>query len=170
MHGVKSANYAINNCDLLILLGARVGDRAVTAISRLEGATVIHIDVDPAEIGKNLAATIPVVGDVKNILEQLLECVKNYDHYDWKQERFPCYPTSVEFLPNQSVTVNANMQKAVDTGNVDTFYGCFVEKLIMEDGRCVGLYARDAATGEYIKCNAAKGVICLLYTSDAADD
>ena len=86
MHGVKSANYAINNCDLLILLGARVGDRAVTAISRLEGATVIHIDVDPAEIGKNLAATIPVVGDVKNILEQLLECVKNYDHYDWKQE------------------------------------------------------------------------------------
>ena len=86
------------------------------------------------------------------------------EHYDWKQERFPCYPTSVEFLPNQSVTVNANMQKAVDTGNVETFYGCFVEKLIMEDGRCVGLYARDAATGEYIKCNAAKGVI--LSTGD----
>ena len=86
------------------------------------------------------------------------------ERYDWTQERFPCYPTSVEFLPNQSVTVNANMQKAVDTGNVDTFYGCFVEKLIMEDGRCVGLYARDAATGEYIKCNAAKGVI--LSTGD----
>ena len=86
------------------------------------------------------------------------------EHYDWKQERFPCYPTSVEFLPNQSVTVNANMQKAVDTGNVQTFYGCFVEKLIMEDGRCVGLYARDAATGEYIKCNASKGVI--LSTGD----
>ena len=86
------------------------------------------------------------------------------ENYDWKQERFPCYPTSVEFLPNQSVTVNANMQKAVDTGNVDTFYGCFVEKLIMEDGRCVGLYARDAATGEYIKCNSAKGVI--LSTGD----
>ena len=86
------------------------------------------------------------------------------ENYDWKQERFPCYPTSVEFLPNQSVTVNANMQKAVDTGNVDTFYGCFVEKLIMENGRCVGLYARDAATGEYIKCNAAKGVI--LSTGD----
>ena len=86
------------------------------------------------------------------------------EHYDWKQERFPCYPTSVEFLPNQSVTVNANMQKAVDTGNVETFYGCFVEKLIMDNGRCVGLYARDAATGEYIKCNASKGVI--LSTGD----
>ena len=81
------------------------------------------------------------------------------EHYDWKQERFPCYPTSVEFKPDQHVTVEANMQKAIDTGNVQTFYGCFVEKLIMEDGRCVGLYARDAATGEYIKCNAYKGVI-----------
>ena len=86
------------------------------------------------------------------------------EHYDWKQERFPCYPTSVEFKPDQHVTVEANMQKAVDTGNVQTFYGCFVEKLIMDNGRCVGLYARDAATGEYIKCNAAKGVI--LSTGD----
>ena len=81
------------------------------------------------------------------------------EHYDWKQERFPCYPTSVEFKPDQHVTVEANMQKAIDTGNVQTFYGCFVEKLIMDNGRCVGLYARDAATGEYIKCNASKGVI-----------
>lgn len=86
------------------------------------------------------------------------------EHYDWKQECFPCYPTSVEFKPDQHVTVEANMQKAIDTGNVQTFYGCFVEKLIMEDGRCVGLYARDAATGEYIKCNASKGVI--LSTGD----
>lgn len=86
------------------------------------------------------------------------------EHYDWKQERFPCYPTSVEFKPDQHITVEANMQKAIDTGNVQTFYGCFVEKLIMEDGRCVGLYARDAATGEYIKCNASKGVI--LSTGD----
>ena len=86
------------------------------------------------------------------------------EHYDWKQERFPCYPTSVEFKPDQHVTVEANMQKAVDTGNVQTFYGCFVEKLIMDNGRCVGLYARDAATGEYIKCNVSKGVI--LSTGD----
>ena len=86
------------------------------------------------------------------------------EHYDWKQERFPCYPTSVEFKPDQHVTVEANMQKAIDTGNVQTFYGCFVEKLIMDNGRCVGLYARDAVTGEYIKCNASKGVI--LSTGD----
>lgn len=86
------------------------------------------------------------------------------EHYDWKQERFPCYPTSVEFKPDQHVTVEANMQKAIDTGNVQTFYGCFVEKLIMDNGRCVGLYARDAATGEYIKCNASKSVI--LSTGD----
>lgn len=86
------------------------------------------------------------------------------EHYDWTQERFPCYPTSVEFKPDQSVTFNANMEKAVATGNVEEFYGHFVEKLIMENGRCVGLYARDAATGEYVKCNASKGVI--LSTGD----
>lgn len=86
MHGVKAANYAIGHCDLLMLLGARVGDRAVTAISKLDGATVIHIDVDPAEIGKNIAATIPVVGDVKNILSELIKQAENYDHYEWKKQ------------------------------------------------------------------------------------
>ena len=107
MHGVKSANYAINNCDLLILLGARVGDRAVTAISRLEGATVIHIDVDPAEIGKNLAATIPVVGDVKNILGEMIKLAKNYDHYDWKQELSEIRKTQDKPLsPSQDGFVN----------------------------------------------------------------
>ena len=68
------------------------------------------------------------------------------EHYDWKQERFPCYPTSVEFKPDQHVTVEANMQKAIDTGNVQTFYGCFVEKLIMDNGRCVGVIL---STGDY---------------------
>ena len=86
------------------------------------------------------------------------------EHYDCKQERFPCYPTSVEFKPDQHVTVEANMQKAIDTGNVQTFYGCFVEKLIMDNGRCVGLYARDAATCEYSKCNDSNCVI--LSTGD----
>ena len=90
------------------------------------------------------------------------------ENYDWTQERFPCYPTSVEFKPDQSVTFLANMQKALDTGNVETFYGHFVEKLIMENGRCVGLYARDAATGEYVKCLADKGVI--LATGDYSQD
>ncbi len=86
------------------------------------------------------------------------------ENYDWTKEAFPCYPTSVEFLPNQNVTFQANMQAAVDTGNVDARYGHFAEKLIMEDGRCAGAYIRNAETGKYLKVSASRGVI--LSTGD----
>lgn len=83
MHGVKSANYAVANCDLFILLGARVGDRAVTAVKQLSKVEVIHIDIDPAEIGKNLPATTPMVGNLKVILNQLIACVSSQKHTEW---------------------------------------------------------------------------------------
>lgn len=83
MHGVPSANYAVANCDLFILLGARVGDRAVTAVKQLSNVDVIHIDIDPAEIGKNLPATTPMVGDLKVILNQLLACAREQKHTEW---------------------------------------------------------------------------------------
>ncbi len=86
MHGVKPANYAVANCDLFILLGARVGDRAVTAIQQLRGREIIHIDIDPAEIGKNLTATTPVVGDLKVILNQIIETAAQQKHTDWVNE------------------------------------------------------------------------------------
>lgn len=85
------------------------------------------------------------------------------EHYNYKEERFPVYPTSVELLPSQTPVVNANMAMAVEAG-AQEFYGHFVEKLIMENGRCVGIYARNAATGKYVKANASKGVI--LATGD----
>ena len=53
-HGVKAANYAVKKCDLLILLGARMGDRSVVALNNQNDPEIIHIDVDPAEIGKNV--------------------------------------------------------------------------------------------------------------------
>ncbi|HIZ55816.1 MAG TPA: biosynthetic-type acetolactate synthase large subunit [Firmicutes bacterium] len=83
-HGVEAANYAVNHTDLLILIGARVGDRAVAAPGLLEQRTrIIHIDVDPAEIGKNLGANIPIVGDAKVILRQLLEADIVENHTEW---------------------------------------------------------------------------------------
>ena len=86
------------------------------------------------------------------------------EHYDWRKETFPCYPTSVEFLPNQGVNVNKNMEAAVATGNVEERYGFFAEKLLMENGRCVGAYLRNAKTGKYVLAHADKGVI--LATGD----
>ncbi len=86
MHGVRAANYAVSHCDLFILLGARVGDRAVTAIQQLNGVPVIHIDIDPAEIGKNLTATTPIVGDLKTILNQLINNSLPLSHTAWVNE------------------------------------------------------------------------------------
>ena len=72
MHGTRPANYAVNECDLLIAAGVRFSDRVtVRADAFAPEARIIHIDIDPAEIGKNVQAHIPVVGDVKTVLEQL---------------------------------------------------------------------------------------------------
>ncbi len=73
-HGTKAANIAIHEADLIILCGARVGDRAVASPDQVvENANVIHIDIDPAEIGKNMKTTIPIVGDLKNVLSQIVK-------------------------------------------------------------------------------------------------
>ena len=86
MYGVKAANYAVSHCDLLILLGARMGDRAVVALKDLKNTTIIHIDIDPAEIGKNVEVTTPVVGDIKKILTQLLAVIREEKHTEWINE------------------------------------------------------------------------------------
>ena len=72
-HGCVPANKAIRDADLVILAGARVGDRAVAAPGQVaERATIIHIDIDPAEIGKNMPAHIPIVGDLKLVLAEFI--------------------------------------------------------------------------------------------------
>lgn len=83
-HGSSIANYALHNADLVIILGARAGNRAIgssTALSKK--ATIIHIDIDPAEIGKNIGASIPLVGDVKLILNELLIIAGSSDNKQW---------------------------------------------------------------------------------------
>ncbi|MEG2429168.1 MAG: thiamine pyrophosphate-binding protein, partial [Oscillospiraceae bacterium] len=72
MYGNETANLALNQADLVLLIGARVGDRAVMSpLGLCKTAIIIHIDIDPAEIGKNIKTDIPLVGDAKNILKQI---------------------------------------------------------------------------------------------------
>ena len=74
MHGTKYANYAICDCDLLIAVGVRFDDRVTGKVeSFAPNAKIIHIDIDPAEMGKNVRVDIPIAGDVKIVLNQLLE-------------------------------------------------------------------------------------------------
>ena len=82
--GSKAANKALAKSDLLIMVGCRVADRAILAPDELERRmSIVHIDVDPAEIGKNMTAEIPVVGDVKVILHQLLERAQAGSQTEW---------------------------------------------------------------------------------------
>lgn len=78
-HGVKRANMIFNRADLVIVMGSRLGDRTVANVKGLEeGNKLIHIDIDPAEIGKNTQPYIPVVGDIKDVLEQLIPLISGY--------------------------------------------------------------------------------------------
>jgi len=84
MHGTGYANYAINEADLLIALGTRFSDRSTGAVeSFAPKAEIIHIDIDPAEIGKNIFSYYPVVGDVKEVLKALVQMLEPKENPDW---------------------------------------------------------------------------------------
>ncbi|WP_332449930.1 biosynthetic-type acetolactate synthase large subunit [Methanoculleus sp.] len=85
MHGTQSANYAVTECDLLIAVGARFDDRVTGKIETFApNAAIVHIDIDPAEIGKNKVVNVPIVGDVKAVLQTLLRRMqKRGDTANW---------------------------------------------------------------------------------------
>jgi acetolactate synthase-1/2/3 large subunit len=77
MHGTAYANFAVSECDLLIAVGARFDDRVTGKLDEFASrAQVIHIDIDPAEVGKNRTPQVPIVGDVRQVLISLLSCLE----------------------------------------------------------------------------------------------
>ncbi|MBW4677562.1 MAG: biosynthetic-type acetolactate synthase large subunit [Desmonostoc geniculatum HA4340-LM1] len=88
MHGTAYANFAVSDCDLLICVGARFDDRVTGKLDEFASrAKVIHIDIDPAEVGKNRIPEVPIVGDVRNVLIDLLR---------------RCKETGIKPTPNQN--------------------------------------------------------------------
>lgn len=84
MHGCKYANYAIQESDLIIAVGARFDDRVTGKVeSFAPNARIIHIDVDPAEISKNVKVHIPIVGDAKQVLKSLIKYIKRCNSAEW---------------------------------------------------------------------------------------
>ena len=84
MHGLAHTNMAVDAADLIIAIGMRFDDRATARVSGFAPhAQVIHIDIDPAEIGKNVKVDVPIVGEVKNVLEVLNGEVDLQNHVDW---------------------------------------------------------------------------------------
>ena len=84
MHGTAYANYAVQECDLLIAVGARFDDRVTGKLETFAPhARTIHIDIDPASISKNIRVDIPVVGDATNILTELVKLVEPRERTEW---------------------------------------------------------------------------------------
>jgi acetolactate synthase-1/2/3 large subunit len=84
MHGMAYANFAVDAADLIIAIGMRFDDRATGKVSAFApNAKIIHIDIDPAEIGKNVRVDVPIVGDAKTVLQELNKLVTSTEHIDW---------------------------------------------------------------------------------------
>ncbi len=84
MHGTKTSNLCVQECDLLISLGARFSDRVVTNVKKFAtDAKILHIDIDAAEIDKNVKTAASIVGDLKDILQKLNEMVPEQKHDEW---------------------------------------------------------------------------------------
>ncbi|MCR4658174.1 MAG: biosynthetic-type acetolactate synthase large subunit [Lachnospiraceae bacterium] len=100
MHGTKASNFGVSRCDLLIAIGARFSDRVVGNAKKFAPqAKVIHIDIDPAEINKNIKCDISIIGDVKEILTKLNEKMESLSHPEWLEsieELKAAYPLSYE--------------------------------------------------------------------------
>jgi acetolactate synthase-1/2/3 large subunit len=102
MHGLIAANKALDDCDLLVSVGARFDDRVTGKVSEFAPkAKIAHIDIDPSAVGKTIRCDLPVVGDIRCILDALLPHVAEADHADWvalcarwKEEDPFCYPLS----------------------------------------------------------------------------
>ncbi len=107
MHGTAYANFAVQGCDLLIAVGARFDDRVTGKLEKFAPeAKVIHIDIDPAEVGKNRKPEVPIVGDVKTVLTAILSATTYEEEIrtkawlgqiaEWKED----FPLEVPHYPN----------------------------------------------------------------------
>jgi acetolactate synthase-1/2/3 large subunit len=129
MHGLAPANLAITNSDLLIAIGMRFDDRATGKIAAFAPhAKVIHIDIDPAEIGKNVVVDVPIVGDVKTVLVELNKEIvpARHDEWlkqlsDWKQQ----YPSGIEIRESKTILPQYVIRKIweVTKGNATVVTG-----------------------------------------------
>ncbi len=112
MHGTRYANYAVQECDLLLAIGARFDDRVTARIEEFAPhAKIVHVDIDPTSISKNLTVDIPVVGDIRDVLHKLNAIVERPDIGAWQQkieewkQQYPLTfkPRNGEIIPQEVI-------------------------------------------------------------------
>lgn len=133
MHGTLEANYALQNSEVLINFGSRMEDRLVSNVPDFESRprTVIHIDVDPSSISKRVKAQIPIVGDVKSVLADMVSLLEEEDYRqntelltpwwnqidEWRSRKSLDYPAD-----SKSIMPEALVEKAQAAAPADTIY------------------------------------------------
>lgn len=172
MHGRKVANDSINESDLLIAIGTRFSDRTTGKLSDfMQDGKVIHIDIDPAEIGKNVDVDLPIVGDAKHILSSLIEVLGGYKSSDkWanslkiqKREKYPRISYDDVPLKPQSVmkeigaAINEDTIITTDVGQNQMWAAHFLDirkprKFISSGGLGTMGFGLPAAIGAKVAC------------------
>ena len=105
MHGNYGANIKQNECDVLIAIGMRFDDRVTGNLTKYaKQAKVIHIEIDPSEINKNVKATIPVLGDAKMVLQELIPLIEEKNYESWLQEFEDCKKIEWEKVMQRDLT------------------------------------------------------------------
>ncbi len=111
MHGNYGPNIKTNECDVLIAIGMRFDDRVTGKLSEYATqAKVIHIEIDPSEINKNVKADVPLLGDAKEVLTRLLPLVEDRNHPAWVEEFYHCYEIEKEKVINDEMKSNSEGQ------------------------------------------------------------
>ena len=177
-NGKPYANRAVWNSDLLIVVGARIADRAIPRPENLERqVNVIHIDIDTAEIGKNLGPTLPLVGDVRSIFRELTASDIEIDTEDWIMELETIKKSTVDHrkwsdkLVNPMLLVQHLSEKmeddAVYVADVGQNQLWSADNYVMKNGRYLttgGMgtmgYSIPAAVGAKL-CDPEKQVVCV---------
>lgn len=185
MHGTAYANFAVSECDLLIALGTRFDDRVTGKLDEFAcNAQVVHIDIDPAEVGKNRIPQVAIVGDVNDVLTEFISYVssstnfiENRDRtsswnqriYLWKQQYPLLVPKNVDFLSPQEVLDNItklepNAYFTTDVGQHQMWAAQFINVLPRHWMSSAGLgtmgYGLPSAIGVQI-AQPNKKVICI---------
>ena len=124
MHGSRTANLAVDNADLVLAIGTRFSDRvALNANKFARRARIVHIDIDPSEVNKNVAVDTSIIGDVKKVLTALIPMVDKADHTDWL-EQIALWKAK-DYTPKDDATVlkpHQVMGAICDIAGEDTVY------------------------------------------------
>lgn len=118
MHGTKTSSLALSECDLFVVIGSRFSDRVICNPSTFaKDKKIMHIEIDPAEIGKNIKPTYTVNGDIKYILTKLNSLLKNQSHPDWLEQIYSWqeeYPLTMKPIEDDNEVLPCDVIRTLD--------------------------------------------------------